>query len=166
MQYTRSVPRLLHDEHIGTIALIDRIENVVLNQREVPPSATEGDVAAVIRRLVASIDAEVMNHFGFEENTLFPFLTERGEANIGMLLEEEHNLMRDVGYDIARLAKEAREAGYTAQSWGEMRRLCGEWAERMMSHVQKEEMALLPILEDILDADADAELVALYTEAQ
>lgn len=36
----------------------------------------------------------------------------------------------------------------------------------MMSHVQKEEMALLPILEDVLDADADADLVSRYTEAQ
>jgi hypothetical protein len=36
----------------------------------------------------------------------------------------------------------------------------------MMSHVQKEEMALLPILEDALDADSDSQLVARYTESQ
>jgi len=34
--------------------------------------------------------------------------------------------------------------------------------ERMIGHIQKEEMALLPILEDVLDADLDAELAALH----
>ena len=166
MYFSRSVPRLLHDEHIGTISLIDRIENVVLGHRGVPASATEGDVAAVMKRLVSSIEADVMNHFGFEEGTLFPFLAERGESNIGMLLEEEHNLLRDVGYEIVQVAKVARDSGFTDDSWGVFRRLAGEWAERMMSHVQKEEMALLHILEDVLDADADADLVSRYTEAQ
>lgn len=167
MQFTRSVPRLLHDEHVGTISLIDRIDSVIHGYRgATPPSATDGDVAVIVKRVVSTIEADVTNHFDFEENTLFPFLAERGEHNIGLLLEEEHNLMRDVGYEIIRVGKAARDNGFTPETWTEFRRLCAEWSERMMAHVQKEEMALLPILEDMLDADADADLVARYTEAQ
>jgi hypothetical protein len=38
-----------------------------------------------------------------------------------------------------------------------------ELAERLVGHVQKEEMSLLPALEDLLDEEADAELAGRYT---
>ena len=37
-----------------------------------------------------------------------------------------------------------------------------ELAERLVSHVQKEEMSLLPALEDLLDEATDAELALAY----
>ena len=37
-----------------------------------------------------------------------------------------------------------------------------ELAERLMSHIQKEEMSLLPALDDLLDEAADQELTEAY----
>ena len=37
-----------------------------------------------------------------------------------------------------------------------------ELAERLVAHVQKEEMSLLPALEDLVDEEADGELAAAY----
>ncbi len=165
MSYRRSVPRLLHDEHLETIALLDRIDRIILSRRDAPP-AGDPDVDKTIRHMTSSMSATVPNHFGFEEETLFPFLAERGDVDIGVFLEEEHNLMRDVAAEIIAAAGGASANGFDAKSWMEFRRLSAEWVERMMSHVQKEEMALLPILEDALDADSDSQLVARYTESQ
>ncbi len=44
----------------------------------------------------------------------------------------------------------------------EFRALAFELAERLVTHVQKEEMALLPALDDLLDEDADRELQLAY----
>jgi hypothetical protein len=44
----------------------------------------------------------------------------------------------------------------------ESRALALELAERLVSHVQKEEMSMLPALDDLLDEDADRELVLAY----
>ncbi len=164
MHYTRSVPRLLHDEHIETISLLDRIDRVVLARKEAP-GANDDDVAVTIKRMTAMMTSNVPNHFAFEEDTLFPFLAERGDVDIGNFLQEEHNMMREVADEIIALAKGTAASGFDAKSWMEFRRLSGEWVERMMSHVQKEEMALLPILEDALDADSDSDLVARYSDS-
>jgi hypothetical protein len=43
-----------------------------------------------------------------------------------------------------------------------LRSLGLELAERLVSHVQKEEMSLLPALEDLLDEEVDHELASAY----
>jgi hemerythrin-like domain-containing protein len=47
--------------------------------------------------------------------------------------------------------------------WAALRRLAQEFVEREVAHIQKESMALLPMLEDLLDADTDAELALAYS---
>ncbi len=37
-----------------------------------------------------------------------------------------------------------------------------ELVERLVAHIQKETMALLPMLEDLLDEDSDRELAFAY----
>jgi hypothetical protein len=44
----------------------------------------------------------------------------------------------------------------------EFRRVGQELCERTLTHVQKEEMVLLPLLEETMDADAEAALCAYY----
>jgi hemerythrin-like domain-containing protein len=40
-----------------------------------------------------------------------------------------------------------------------------ELVERQVSHIQKEEMSLLPVLEDVLEEEQDAELLNRYLAA-
>jgi hypothetical protein len=37
-----------------------------------------------------------------------------------------------------------------------------ELSERLVAHVQKEEMSLLPAIEDLLDEESDAQLALAY----
>jgi DUF438 domain-containing protein len=62
------------------------------------------------------------------------------------------------------MAKTARADGFSDAAWTAFRQSGVELIERMISHIQKEEMALLPMLEDIVEEDEDAELMMAYSE--
>ena len=62
------------------------------------------------------------------------------------------------------LARDAAAQGFDETKWSEFCRLGQELSERMLMHVQKEEMALLPLLEANMDADTEARLYQEYVE--
>ena len=158
MSYSRSVPRMLHDEHLVTLATLDRIERHILARRN-PPAAGDAETERLFRRIRVEFGADVDRHFEFEEGALFPFLAESGEGTIGDVLSGEHEALREViGELVAELPADG--AAITPETWVRLRRLGGELVERMASHVQKEEMALLPLLELRLDIDTDCDLAA------
>ncbi len=158
----RSGSRLLHDEHAATISTLDRVESVLLRGRSAPPEKSDAEAVRTVDRLSKALEAEAMSHFDYEEQALFPLLKERGEGDLAGLLLEEHAVMREVTAEILEIGKGAVANGFTNESWAAYRRLGGELSERLRSHIDKEEMALLPILEDLLDADLDAEIAAAH----
>jgi hypothetical protein len=85
-----------------------------------------------------------------------------GDADIGEHLRDEHNAILPIGEQVSALARAALEDGFTEQSWSHFRASTGELIERMLAHIQKEEMALLPVLDDLLDAETDLELSTAY----
>ena len=89
-------------------------------------------------------------------------LAEYGLADLGELLVEEHHVLRNVMNDIGASARAARAGGFSPDTWGAFRRLCGELIERLTSHIEKEERALIPELEDALTPETDTELAALH----
>ena len=46
--------------------------------------------------------------------------------------------------------------------WEALKRGVLELVERLVSHIQKEEMALLPLLDDLLDDETDRQLAFAY----
>ncbi len=140
------VSRRLHEEHVAVIALCGRLETSL---------ASGTPDAALLRAALAAIDEEVERHFVFEEKDLFPRLQEAGEGDLVQLLLEEHAAVRDAARRFAAAARQVppgtglRPAGL-------------EFAERLASHAQKEEMSLLPALDSLLDESTDAELIMGY----
>ena len=149
MEFNRHISRRLHEEHEATLALWSRVETSLAAGR---PDA------GLLRSAAAALAEELDRHFAFEEAELFPRLAAAGEADIGMLLADEHATIRDVGREFIALVKS--EPGSPR-----LRPLGLELAERLVAHVQKEEMSLLPSLDDLLDEDADQELSASYATA-
>jgi len=146
MAFDRAISRQLHEEHAATLALWGRVEQSL---------AAGAHDAALMREAAAALAGEIERHFEFEESELFPRLAAAGEGDIAALLTEEHAAIREAG---ARFMALARAEPPPA----ELRPLAFELAERLVSHVQKEEMALLPALEDLLDEQADRELQLAY----
>jgi hemerythrin-like domain-containing protein len=144
--HTRQVSRRLHEEHQATLALWARLEAALASGRA---------DAALMRAAAASLADEIERHFTFEETELFPRLAGAGEGDIAQLLEEEHVTIRAAA---ARFIAIANANPLDAA----LKPLGLELAERLVSHVQKEEMSMLPALEDLLDPETDDALAAAY----
>jgi len=156
MQFNRQISRRLHEEHEATLALWGRLEQTIATRGGQPP--TEQDMR-LLRDCAASLAHELTRHFAFEETELFPRLAAAGEGDIAGLLTEEHATIRAAA---RRFTELAQPAGDLAACWPELRVLGLELAERLVGHVQKEEMSLLPALEDLLDEQTDIELAEAY----
>ena len=146
MEFNRHISRRLHEEHGATLALWGKLE----------ASLAGGKLdAALVRSAAAALADEVERHFRFEEEALFPRLAAAGEGDIAELLTEEHAAIRAAANAFIALAK-------ADPAQPQLKPLALELAERLVSHVQKEEMALLPALDDLLDEATDRELQLAY----
>ncbi len=157
----------LHEDHMTTLQLLERLEAALSQQSAEQPPDT-GDVA--VRDLLADVasvlKAEVTNHFAFEEENLFPRFSERLESFVPVMLKGEHEIIRPLANQVADLARQAIEQGFDARSWATFRDAGLELVEREVFHVQKEEMGFLPGLEEILDEDESASLNTAYLQAK
>lgn len=165
MSFTNRISQTLHEEHRATTALMELLENLIVRQgRSGPPNVSSRGTAQLLSALSAGVEAEVERHFAFEEQKVFTYLEAVGDAEIGAHLTSEHQAMRPLGIRLAALARGAAVHGFDAPGWDEFRRLGQELCERMLAHVQKEEMALLPLLEETMDAETEARLYQDYVE--
>jgi hemerythrin-like domain-containing protein len=164
MTFTNRVSQTLHEEHRATIALMERLQQLIARHRRgEPPNAGDAAVARLLSDVVAGVESEVQRHFAFEEERLFTYLNAIGEEAIGAHLADEHTAIRPVGARLARLAREAA-TGFDATKWEQFRQTGQELCERMLAHVQKEEMALLPLIEQSMDAETETHLLQEYRE--
>ena len=158
MDLNRQITRTLHDEHMATIALVERLETLLSKNRKRAPDAENADTAKLLRDVRSAVESEISVHFDFEEQALFPILEDAGAGDIGNLLTEEHDAMRPLAERLVAMAGQ----GLDDNAWAEFRQVGIELAERMVSHIQKEEMALLFALEEMVDEEADARLAMDY----
>ena len=165
MSFTNRISQTLHDEHGATVALMERLEQLLARgRRSGPPDKADSNVARLLSDLSTGVEAEVERHFAFEENHLFPYLEAIGDADIGAHLTSEHAAIRPLGVRVATIARTATAKGFAPAEWEEFMRLGQELSDRMLAHVQKEEMALLPILEENMDSETEARLYQEYVE--
>ena len=160
--FANRISQILHDDHRMTIALMERLERAI-NRRQ-PADVADQETLRLLRDLAVAMDSETWRHFDFEENHLFTFLQSIGDQAIGDLLTEEHAAMRPIGKELAALSRKAQASGFDAASWQQFQRMAGEMVERMLAHVQKEEMALLPLINQAMDSETEARLYEVYAE--
>jgi hemerythrin-like domain-containing protein len=162
MNFTNRISQTLHEEHRATVARVERLEALMARYRREPPDSGTGGLAQLLADLSSGMEVEVQRHFDFEETRLFRYFDAIGDREIAAHLADEHATMRPIAMEIAKLAREAAAQGFDQAQWTEFRRLGQEFCERILAHVQKEEMALLPLLEENMDADAEARLYEEY----
>jgi len=162
MEHNAQIARLLHTEHMEQIASTEKMETLL---RSLKPGTvpSKGDpVMKALPDIIGSLEAEINQHFVFEENVLFPRLAEMGEANIGNFLKSEHDVIREVGGQVIALGKTALAEGFNPSSWADFYQNASELSEWVFQHVQKEEMGLLPMVDMLLEGDEDATLTEAY----
>lgn len=163
MDFQRQTNRRLYEEHAATLQLLARVERVFSGRGSAyPPARADPEWAAFAGALLSAIEVEVARHFDFEERDLFPRLDEAGDGDLVALLLEEHVTIRGVAQSIAQLLRLSRAGELAPQQWQTLKTLALEFSERLSSHAQKEDGALLPVLENLLDEDTDRELFGAY----
>jgi iron-sulfur cluster repair protein YtfE (RIC family) len=156
----RQVCRALDDEHRTTLEFLGRLEQAFAR---LPAGAgRDPALADLARRLGQHLEGEVWRHFDFEERELFPRLVDSGDAGVAGLLAEEHAAIREVGAELLPLTRGAAVGVLPPAGWDALRHGVLELVERQVAHIQKESMALIPLLDDILDDDTDRELAFAY----
>jgi hemerythrin-like domain-containing protein len=136
---------------------------MVLSRRE-ELGQVDQEYQRFIDRFCKALKIEVTSHFDFEEVWLFPVVTDYGDSALCELLLEEHHVLLKVADDVVKQAQMGCENGFGKEEWGKFRRLCGELAERLTSHIEKEDRALLPVLEEALTPEMDTELAARHDQ--
>jgi hemerythrin-like domain-containing protein len=163
MEFSRRTAQLLHEDHRATVAMVEALEDLIARSRRGIPDVTEARTREILERTATALEQEIRGHFAFEENELFTRLEEFGDVGIGEHLREEHQAILPLGEEIVASAGAALNDGYTEASWQVFRSRSGELIERMLAHIQKEEMALLPMLDDLLDPETDMQLAEAYS---
>lgn len=165
MSFANRISQTLHDEHGATVALMERLEQMLARHRRgAPPDKADVNVARLLTDLAAGVEAEIERHFAFEENHVFAYLEAIGDAGIGEHLAGEHAAIRPIGARVAAIARAATTSGFAAAEWEEFSRLARDLSDRMLAHVQKEEMALLPIIDENMDPETEERLYQEYVE--
>ncbi|HET7524929.1 MAG TPA: hemerythrin domain-containing protein [Burkholderiaceae bacterium] len=161
MDEQRQVSRLLDEEHRANLDLLGRLEQRLARA---PRGATKADteLTGLLGRLVRQLQRDTGRHFEFEENELFPRMADAGDGDIAALLREEHDAMRELALELLPLAQAAAGGSLDDEGWQALRRATLEMVERQVAHIQKESMALLPLLDDLLDDETDQRLALDY----
>ncbi len=159
MELTSRVAKVLHDEHIAVISLMEKLQNFAAAQR---PTNDDGTTNRFLGDLIAAIEGEVTDHFAFEENDLFPIIDDEGAGDMCDLLAEEHSIIVPLGNELVHWARQAKINGFTEESWANFKRLGNEYSERLSSHAQKEEMSLVLLVDEVIDEELDRELEQQY----
>ena len=156
MSYRRQVSQALDDEHRANLDLLGRVEQAFARAGRVP------DLARLAGEFGRHLDQDLARHFDFEERELFPRMAEAGDGDMAALLVEEHDAIRAVAGELLPLTRAAAAGTLDEAGWGALKRGALELVERQVAHIQKETMALLPLLDDLLDEDSDRDLAFAY----
>ncbi|HUI18660.1 MAG TPA: hemerythrin domain-containing protein [Alphaproteobacteria bacterium] len=165
MEMRRHVCRTLHDEHAATLSVLKRMEMLLgRHGSHCPPDLANPALAALLKDLIFGVDTEIGPHFAFEESHVFPILDQAGDHEICALLLAEHREILPRARNLAELARHFRARGLSEELWAEFHAVGAELIERLVAHIQKEEMGLLPVLDDLLEEETDGRLALQFAE--
>lgn len=158
MELQRQISRKLYEEHIAVIALLGRFEQALSRLRSDPPAADDPVWSTLLAQIATALQYEITRHFDLEEEQLFPRLHARGEGELAEMLFADHEVIRAVARPLLGLIERAQSGMLDAAGWRALKLSGLELAERLSSHAEKEQGALVPLVEEMLDEATDAEL--------
>lgn len=164
MNFASHTCRRLHEEHAAVFELCRRMEQA-FSRTASPPDAASSEWTALFGKIEHVIENEVWRHFDFEEKALWPLLHESGDGDLAELLDEEHEVIRDAAEALTAGIATALAGDLTGQSWQQLKTAALEFAERLVAHAQKEDLSLLPTLDNLLTPEQDTELFGAYAMA-
>jgi hemerythrin-like domain-containing protein len=163
MELQRQISRKLYEEHVAIIDLLGRFGRALERLGAAPAAADDPAWRVLLAQVGTALEHEVTRHFELEETQLFPRLHARGEGDLAELLFEDHEVIREVTRPLLGLVARAQAGGLDAAGWRSLKASGLELVERLGSHAEKEQGALVPLVDEMLDEATDQELWTQYT---
>ncbi len=158
MELQRQISRKLYEEHVAVIDLLGRFGRALDRLGAAPPAPDDAAWRVLLGQVGTALEYEITRHFDLEETQLFPRLHARGEGDLAELLFEDHEAIRAVTRPLLGLVARAQAGGLDAAGWRSLKASGLELVERLGSHAQKEQDALVPVVDEMLDEATDREL--------
>jgi len=155
MEFQRQISRKLYEEHIAVFGLLERFGLALAGLKAQQQPASDALWSVLLAQLGSALQHEITRHFALEEDRLFPLLRARGEGELAELLLEEHEAIREVAHPLLGLVSRARLGELDAAGWRSLKANGLELVERLTSHAQKEQGALVPLVDEMLDEQTD-----------
>jgi hemerythrin-like domain-containing protein len=163
MELQRQISRKLYEEHVAVLDLLDRFGRALGRIGAGPLAADDPVWRVLLAQVGTALEYEITRHFDLEETQLFPRLHARGEGDLAELLFEDHEMIREVTRPLLGLVARAQAGGLDAAGWRALRASGLELVERLGAHAEKEQGALVPLVDEMLDEATDLELWTQYT---
>jgi DUF438 domain-containing protein len=150
----------LHHEHVAVSAFLKRLNPTAQARGRSPPGSSQ--FTRLLGDLIAVVETELAPHFKFEETKLFPLMIDAGADDMCKLLQEDHDVILPLASRLCDQARSIRHEGHSVNGWNQFRRDGLELAERLSAHIEKEEMGLVPMLDEMLNEEQDMRLIDGY----
>lgn len=158
MELQRQISRKLYEEHVAVIDLLDRFGRALGRLGATPPALDDPTWRMLLAQIGTALEYEITRHFDLEETQLFPRLHERGEGDLAELLFEDHEAIRAVARPLLVLVARAQAGVLEDAGWRTLKANGLELVERLSAHAEKEQGALVPLVDEMLDEATDEEL--------
>ena len=162
MELQRQISRTLYQEHVAVLDLLGRFGRALARLGAAPPAAEDAAWRVLLAQVGSALEYEITRHFDLEETQLFPRLHARGEGDLAELLFEEHETIRTVTRPLLGLVARAQTGALDVAGWRSLKASGLELVERLGSHAEKEQGALVPLVDEMLDEATDQELWTQY----
>lgn len=162
MELQRQISRKLYEEHVAILDLLDRFGRALGRMANEPPAEGDATWRVLLDQVGTALEYEVTRHFDLEETQLFPRLHARGEGDLAELLFEDHEVIREVARPLLGLVARAQARTLDAAGWRSLKASGLELVERLSAHAEKEQGALVPLVDEMLDEATDQELWNQY----
>lgn len=162
MDFQFEITRRLSREHHDVGQLMARLQSLLAAAAS-QPDWRDPRARRVLADLKAALEGEIPRHFAIEESELFPLIAEEGDPEMVDLLQEDHRTILALAAEIRPLVVHALERGVLElDRWESLRSRGQAFATELASHADKEELGLVPALDELLDADEDRRIQSRY----
>jgi hemerythrin-like domain-containing protein len=165
MARSNKLGQLLHEEHFHIVMLFCDLENRVGGSGRLQPlDPADAEDRRQLTDLITALDG-VVRHNAFEEKELFPLLCSSGAEDLAEMLADEHLVMVPLVQRLRRLAGDLLEGGVDAEKWQTFCQTASEFTAEILSHLQKEELGVVQVIDSLLDHHQADALAHRYIHA-
>ena len=157
---------VLHEEHFRILVSMCELQNrVTAEAGDRSPDPRNDQERQELNELIGFLD-QLLDHDAFEEDVVFPLIRAGGESDLAGFLTGEHAAIEPITKRLRLITTKILRHGPGSSRCIEFRKVGKQFVSVMISHLEKEELAILQRLDSLLDAETDHHLAFQHIAAR